>query len=758
MRRRAHPGRLSLLALVLLLVPAAGVATGAERAATSATAAIAITPEKVPSHWKPGARQAAVKELQRGASRSFGRSEVGDEKVWLALDFTPEGGLYLKEYTLRGVGEHIEVWVASGSDDVSTGTDFLPGDCRNGEPTTITDDQVQYLIDQYDSNILPTESEAFSVAPDRGGENAQLDDILPELGLPADYWTGEGDDVVALIDNVRDENFFDKNLAGGSLTYTAGFFSGTLNELFDRNVMTIDAFDWLHRTGANPPNDPDPDDPCSSFPARPFQYEGTFAHEYEHLLEYYEDSDEVSWVDEGLADYAQTITGYKDLRLPITEIGADRHVQCFLGWLSTQTPANPQPLPGGPENSLTIWGDRADEILCDYGAAYTFMEYLAGQFGHDFLTALHREDANGLAGLRALLRGEAGGPRALAVIHRWLAMTAVDGVLDDGADLTGGRAARYTTPTLDASIDWDNPKTHAEPGAPPNGGDFVRVRDASGAYLDAGAVESISFDADELLPPLPVEWVVDESPPDHGGDPALYTGDIASNIDRAIIAEAVVPEADPTLRFETRWDTEPGFDSAFVQVSTDGGESWTSLGNEDTTTELDPQADQVLVENLPGFNGSSDGWRSEEFDLAEWAGQTVLLSFRYITDVNTEGLGWWIDDVTLGGDDPLTDGTSLAGFQSLTEVNPIEVQGFTVQLVAYTDDGEAAWVGRVPLADGFSGELSGQALRHEIGDRAETVAAIVTYDENAETIVQYAPYRLEVNGVLQPGGGTEPTG
>ena len=50
--------------------------------------------------------------------------------------------------------------------------------------------------------------------------------------------------------------------------------------------MTIDAWDWLHRTGAEPAHDPSAD-PCTSAPARPFLYEGVFAHEYQHLLHHY---------------------------------------------------------------------------------------------------------------------------------------------------------------------------------------------------------------------------------------------------------------------------------------------------------------------------------------------------------------------------------------------------------------------------------------------------------------------------------------
>ena len=40
-----------------------------------------------------------------------------------------------------------------------------------------------------------------------------------------------------------------------------------------------------------------------------------------------------------------------------------------------------------------------------------------------------------------------------------------------------------------------------------------------------------------------------------------------------------------------------------------------------------------------------------------------------------------------------------------------------------------------------------------LGDQVDVVAAIVTYDEPTETIVDYAPYTLKVNGVTQPGGG-----
>ncbi len=136
------------------------------------------------------------------------------------------------------------------------------------------------------------------MAPNRDGARAPLAKILE---LPNNYYNGGGDNIVTLIDNVRDDNFYDTDNQEG-LTYIAGFFSTQFNDLLNRNVMSIDAFDWLHRTTQDPPNEPVPGDLCTSAPARPFLYEGVFAHEYQHLLESYEDPNEFTWVNEGLAD------------------------------------------------------------------------------------------------------------------------------------------------------------------------------------------------------------------------------------------------------------------------------------------------------------------------------------------------------------------------------------------------------------------------------------------------------------------------
>jgi hypothetical protein len=529
--------------------------------------------------------------------------------------------------------------------------------------------------------------------------------------------------------------------------------------------MTIDAFDWLHRTTANPPNEPVAGDPCASKPARPFLYEGVFAHEYQHLLEYYEDPGELNWVNEGLSDWAQTLTGYVDPSKPITDTGFDSHIQCFLGWLGMETPANPNPRDGGPENSLTLWGDQGDgEILCDYGAAYTIMEFLAGRYGQAFMTELHRNDGHGFEGLDATLAARSvRRTTAQDVFDDWTVMVAIDGILDAGGKLRGGRERDFQTPTLHAVVNPNTEHAYSTPGAPPNGSDYVRLRNAAGRYLRGDQIQSLSFDGAGQLPTQPVEWTVDGTPPADTtdlhcpaepastlADSALYSG-CGPNFDRAMVRQVTVPAADPTLTFETLYVTEPGWDFGFVQVSTDGGTTWTSLGNADTTSDHDPGAIPAVQENLPGFSGDSGGWLTTSFDLSAYSGQTILLSFRYITDSGVDEAGWWVDDVTVGGV-AVSDGSSLAGWQSPSEVNPTEVHGYTVKLISYRVSRRGT-VTMEELRLNSSFDYSTNKAKQLFDKQADVVGAIVTYNEPTESVNQYAPYRLTVNGVVQPGGG-----
>ncbi|HEY1316770.1 MAG TPA: hypothetical protein VGF10_06105 [Gaiella sp.] len=703
-----------------------------------------LTPSKTTSGFQTLGRTAA----------KAAAAEVGEQKTFLALD-DRAGQYFFDDFTLKAIGDHIEIWV---QDDL----DFPSGDCRNDNVrNVVTQPQLDSFVHEFDTNIYPKESDAFSVPPDRDGTDATLPGLV---GLPADYYVGDGDKIVTLIENVRDDNYYTPPNVE-ALSYIAGFFSTQLNGYFGRNTMTIDAYDWLHRTGANPPNEPDPNDICNSKPARPHLYEGTFAHEYQHLLESYEDPDEVNWINEGLSDWAQSLVGYVKPSTPIQQIGYDSHIQCFLGWLSVQTPANPNPSKGGPENSLTRWGDQGDgEILCDYGAAYTMMEFLAGRYGVKFMSALHDDDGNGFVGLQDVLN-DTGHDKVEAsdVLHDWSLMVALDGLIDDGAKIKGNpKEKKVTAPTLDATINWDNPDAYDTPGAPSNGADYVRLRDSGGQYLSGGQIAQLSFQGESTLPTRPVMWSVDAAPPLGGASatsgPALYSG-AADDRDEAIVRPITVGTgANATLSFDALWNEEEGWDFGFVQVSTDGGGSYDSVACTDTTTEINPDALPTAQDNIPGFTGYSGAWKPEKCDLSAYAGQNVLLAFRTFNDPASLGTvatippGFWIDNVELGTTS-LSDGSNLTGWKSFSETKPSTVAGYTVYIVSlntakYRD---GITVKSLKLTSDFS--IKGKAkVQKYIDKNADFVGAIVMYDDPSETANDYARYSLVVNGATQPGG------
>ncbi|MEV6349173.1 peptidase M6 immune inhibitor A [Actinoplanes sp. NPDC051851] len=639
-------------------------------------------------HPLPAARYRPLPAARKAPGRT---PPVGTVRKWVGLnDIT--GDLYRKEYTLRSVGRHIEVWVAN---DIA----FPANDCRKNA-TEITDAQVADLTHEFDTNIYPKETAAFSVPPDRSGTTGTMED--------GDF-TGDGDKTVTLVDNVRDDNYFD---FPAKPTYIAGFFSAQLNELFDRNVMTIDAYDWAHRLGRRPANDAT-DDLCTSRPSRPRMYEGTFAHEWQHLLEYYVDPAESDWLNEGLSDYAQTLVGYVDVHRSVYHRGYDTHIACYLGFGNVKTTYNANPREcGGPQNSLNLWDEGdADDVLADYGISYALMVYLRDRFGPALLSTLHRDAKH--QGMPALVAAMPPGVRLPEVLHDFQIMTLVDKeVGDPGGTITGVPRKRVTSPSLRSTVNLANKTCYETPGAAPNGADFVR--------LPRGALHTVTFKGADTLTPAPLAWKLE------GG--RLFDGDTPGT-DAAAVHPAEVPAADPVLRFTSTYAFEDGFDYGYVAVSDDGGKTYRIVPGDRTTK--GPLG--------PGITGKATD-AELTYDLTAYAGRKVLLSFRSVTDAAVNTGGWHLGAATVGG--TALDTGTLTGWRSPTEIHPVAVHGWRVSLVGLGHKRAAV----VPVRDVA-------ALRG-----FPKVVAIVSYDDPTGEVTQYAPYTLTVDGVVQPGGSAAASG
>jgi bacillopeptidase F (M6 metalloprotease family) len=280
----------------------------------------------------------------------------------------------------------------------------------------------------------------------------------------------------------------------------------------------------------------------------------------------------------------------------------------------------------------------------------------------------------------------------------------------------------------------------------------VRLRNADGSFLTGGDVKSLSFTGSTTLPPKPIAWTVAANPPlGHSGNPALYSG-FGNLRDEAIIKQVTVDGG--TLTFDALWNEELGWDFGFVQVSTDGGATYTSLACTDTTTTTNPNALPTAKQNVPGFTGYSGGWKSESCSLAGYSG-SVLLAFRTFNDPATLGEsgavdpGFWVDNVAIGST-VVSDGSTLTGWQSPTQVRPSSVSNFVVTIMSV--NGNKITLEELPLNTDFDVKNKADVQKY-VDKNASFVAAIVTYDDPSESSDEYAPYSLTVNGVVQPGGG-----
>jgi hypothetical protein len=699
-----------------------------------------------------GAKQA------RPALATAGKTPpVGTKRMWPVADFQTSQD-YMQEFTLRGVGNNIEVWVATGpGPDGVMGTDMKPGDCRAALPnhTTVTDAQVQYLIHEYDTNILPKESKAFSVAPARDGSNAPQGD-LKTTGLD---FSGDGNKVVTLVENIRDPAWYNWPQSRDGV---AGFFAPSFNDLTDRNIMTIDAEDWAHSTGPNPPSSPS-QDPCKNEVGSPRFYESVFAHEYQHLLESYIDQAEENWVNEGLSMYAESLVGYNDATLTVDQYGFDAYIACFQGFRALVTKYNPAPVPcGGPANSLTEWGDQgtAKELLADYGNAESFMLYLKDRFGPAVLEKLHRDGKKqGLASLKVILESVKGSPKLADVLHDYQLMNLLDAMLErKDTKLTGVSRSLVSSKSLRAAVNLLNPAAMTPVGAGPNGADYLTLRGLGVGPLDGRQLQSFSFTGDRGLPPVPMQWTVApgyplptiaapvlpglpatppiDAPALPTGNPVLYSGNEPST-DASMVFAATVPEANPVLTYTSVYNYEQDFDYGYTMISTDGGKTYTALAT--ATSSKGPLG--------PGFTGASPVPTPQIFDLSDYAGKKVLIAFRSVTDTNINNGGWAIDDVTVGGQ-IISDGSSTSPFRTITQIHPVPVQNWSLQLVGIDEVTHRVRVFR------FSGKYAVTLTKAQIRALSSfpLLVAVIGFDDPGEVATVEAPYAVQVNGLGQAGG------
>ena len=253
---------IALLATVLLLaVSAPALATG-KSATTDIPYDLSPTIKNLPApHQKYPVGTKLDTSLAGPLVATLGAPDI----VLTLYDWDPaHGGSYEVPFWKVASGTHSDIYVAWN--------DLAAPPTSSQQDQTITEEQIAYMADEFDRVIWASDVFHFgnyeSRTPEGQGEE--------EYGKRAQIF----------VYNIRDEAYW-----SSYRFYIAGYFSSSLNDDLGLNAIFVDSYNWVDRIGEGV--------------ARPHLYEGTIAHEFEHLIHNDVDGNEDSFIDEGLADLAE---------------------------------------------------------------------------------------------------------------------------------------------------------------------------------------------------------------------------------------------------------------------------------------------------------------------------------------------------------------------------------------------------------------------------------------------------------------------
>ena len=363
-------------------------------------------------------------------------------------------------------------------------------------------------------------------------------------------------------------------------------------------------------------------------------YNALVAHELQHLVHWSADPTEDSWVNEGMSQVAAEQVG-----------GGSDWLETFLR---------------DPDTQLTFW-PAIEDAAVHYAAAELFCSYLLEHYGgRERAKDLLAEQGDGIDGVEAYLREF--GKTFDDVFADWVAANWLDA---DGGP--------YSHPGVEA-------RTRISRRVTAGGGDG-EVGQFGTDYLKVSGPGVLTFDgADEASLGVPET------------DGGYWWSNRGDGIDTKLTREVDLRDvAGATLRFQTWYDIENGWDYAYVAVSEDRGRTWRALSGQQTT-DYDP----VEAAYGPGYTGESAGWVQEQVDLSGYAGKKVLVRFEYVADDASSLTGFAVDDIEIPEVDFLDHADAINGWKAegFVRVSEPLSQEFIVQVI---EEGTPPAVTRVAL-------------------------------------------------------------
>ncbi len=329
-------------------------------------------------------------------------------------------------------------------------------------------------------------------------------------------------------------------------------------------------------------------------------YFGTLIHEAQHLIQWHMDGNETTWLDEGLAQLAETIL----------ELDS---VDTYHDWLDD------------PQIQLNRWDYEDDDaVYAHYGGAYLLTLYLWEQLGDQAIADLARHPANGLMAVEAILAKYKPDTTLDQFLGDWAAANWLDGETSEKAYHI--KSLRLSEPDSVQTLNRRS-ATFADQILP-FGVHYIELRHKGES--------TISFAGNTLANLI-------AAPPPSGE--LMWLAPSADNLSASLTASFDLTQLDSaTLTFKAWYDLEEEWDFAYVAISEDNGDSWNLLRPDHS----------VAGQYGPAFNGRSsdnndaeDEWVTESISLNRYAGKEIMIRFETLTDSAIRNGGFAIDDIAI---------------------------------------------------------------------------------------------------------------
>jgi immune inhibitor A len=334
---------------------------------------------------------------------------------------------------------------------------------------------------------------------------------------------------------------------------------------------------------------------------------GVLAHEFQHMIHWYQDKNEESWLNEGLAELAVYLNGY----------GAGD--KAFLYAYE-------------PDTMLTDWPTDPNTRDVHYGVSFMFVKYFLDRFGEQATQAVVASQKNGLESMDEVLktldiRDPLTGDliQANDVFADWAAANFIqDPDVGDGRyaykDYSDVPKFEATDQLKSCDGNWNNYSVNQY------GVDYIQITCRGKFSFNFEGLTEVGVLPEDPYQGIRAFW-------SNKGDESDMT--LTQQFDFTSVTGPL------EISYWTWYDLEEDYDYVYLLASEDG-ESWEILKTPHCTTD-NPSGNSYGC----GYNAQSNGWIEETVDLSKFAGKKVFLRFEYVTDTAVTAEGFMLDEIKI---------------------------------------------------------------------------------------------------------------